>query len=420
MNKWIRENLIMIVAIIFVIAMSVYLYYTSQTEGFEDYKSQDGYKKQVKLLSDTYSDASNGKRPFAEGAKDVPESEQIFTNFYSLGCRFTGFLGPTGDSYYDPDIAVQNAVAAGCRVFILEIDYIEKCSGDKKYFPKLVVRDKQGKLMINTQSNHIQCDSSTESSIHDVCEKINFYAFASSCQNASDPVVLVLYFLQQPPGAYNSSVILDYYSNVAKMIAPLSSHFLQNELTGTYYRQKQESQLLMNKLAVYNKKVIVCSNANTSGFREKAYSANEDLDFLTNLRLSYTQTQLGITDNTAGSTFGVLETADDFMIIPTDRADTVVNDTKLKWTVCFSKDPDQSVSKETYTKITSTFGVHCVPILLHDIPNNQYMFEDNLFKRYSFIPKPKPLRFTKPPTVVPSEPNPSMDANKGFLRSPTV
>jgi hypothetical protein len=130
MNKWIRENLIVIMAIIVVIAMSVYLYYTSQTEGFEDYKSQDGYKKQVKLLSDTYSDASNGKRPFAEGAKDMPESEQIFTNFYSLGCRFTGFLGPTGDSYYDPDIAVQNAVAAGCRVFILEIDYIQNCSGE--------------------------------------------------------------------------------------------------------------------------------------------------------------------------------------------------------------------------------------------------------------------------------------------------
>jgi hypothetical protein len=176
----------------------------------------------------------------------------------------------------------------------------------------------------------------------------------------------------------------------------------------------------MNKLAVYNKKVLVFSNANTSGFREKAYPANEDLDFLTNLRLSYTQTQLGVTDNTAGSTFGILETADNFMIIPGDRAETVVNDTKLKWTVCFSKDPDQSVSKETYKKISSTFGVHCIPILLHDIPNNEYMFTEELFKRYSFIPKPKPLRFTKPPTIVPAEPNPSMNANKGFLRSPTV
>ena len=419
MNKWIGEYFIVIL-IIAVIAIAIYMWGFSLKEGFEDYKSQDSYKKQVKLLTDTYSDASNGKRPFAEGAKDVPGSEQIFTNFYSLGCRFTGFIGPTGDSYYDPDIAVQNAVASGCRVFILEIDYIQKCSGDKKYFPKLVVRDRQGKLMINTASNNPQCDSSNASSIRAVCEKINYYAFSSSCQNASDPVVLVLYFLQQPPGAYNSSVVLDYYSNVAKMIAPLSERFLQNELTGTYYRQKQEGQLLMNKLAVYNKKVLVFSNANTSGFREKAYPANEDLDFLTNLRLSYTQTQLGITDNTAGSTFGVLETADDFMIIPGDRAEIVVNDTKLKWTICFSKDPDQSVSKETYKKISSTFGVHCIPILLHDIPNNEYMFTEELFKRYSFIPKPKPLRFTKPPTIVPAEPNPSMNANKGFLRSPTV
>ena len=114
MNKWIGEYFIVIL-IIAVIAIAVYMWGFSLKEGFEDYKSQDSYKKQVKLLTDTYSDASNGKRPFIEGAKDIPESERIFTNFYSLGCRFTGFIGPTGDSYYDPDIAVQNAVAAGCR-----------------------------------------------------------------------------------------------------------------------------------------------------------------------------------------------------------------------------------------------------------------------------------------------------------------
>jgi hypothetical protein len=204
------------------------------------------------------------------------------------------------------------------------------------------------------------------------------------------------------------------------MIQPLSTRFLKNEPTGTYYRQKQEGQILMNHIHSYNNKVLVFSNANTSGFRGKQYPAKDDLDFLVNLRLSYTQTQLGITDNTSGSTFGILETADNFMIIPTDRAENIVNDTKIKWTICLSKDPDVSVTKEVYDTITGKFGVHCVPIIMYDIPNNQYMFSDKLFKKHSYIPKPKELRFVRPPVIVPAEPSKKMDANQGFLRAPTM
>ena len=407
---------ISIMALIILIA-----YLMNVKEGFESaaFKSDKEYTKQVKLLSDTYSDASNGKRPLDETLANIPESEQIFTNFYSLGCRFTGYIGPVGDTYYDPDIAVQNAVLAGCRTFVLEIDYIQDCD-TSKYFPTLVVRDKQGKLMIHPASNKPLCNSNAYSTIRDTCEKINYYAFAPSCQNATDPVTLVLYFLRQPPGGYDSTTVLTYFSNVAKMIQPLSTRFLKNEPTGTYYRQKQEGQILMNHINAYKNKVLLFSNANTSGFRGKQYPALDDLDFLVNLRLSYTQTQLGITDNTAGSTFGILETADNFMIIPTDRAENIVNDTKLKWTICLSKDPDVSVKKEVYETITQKFGVHCVPIIMYDIPNNQYMFSDKLFKKHSYIPKPKELRFVRPPVIVPAEPSKKMDANQGFLREPTI
>jgi len=404
-----------------IVTLILIAYLLNITEGFESaaFKSDKEYRKQVQLLSSTYSDASNGKRPLAETLNGIPESEQIFTNFYSLGCRFTGYIGPIGDTYYDPDIAVQNAVAAGCRTFVLEIDYIQDCESSQ-YFPTLVVRDKQGKLMVQPSSNKPKCNSNAYSTIRDTCEKINYYAFGSSCQNASDPVTLVLYFLRQPPGAYDSTTVLTYFSNVAKMIQPLSTRFLKNEPTGTYYRQKQEGQILMNHINSYNNKVLVFSNANTSGFRGKQYPANDDLDFLVNLRLSYTQTQLGITDNTSGSTFGILETAENFMIIPTDRAENIVNDTKIKWTICLSKDPDVSVTKEVYDTITGKFGVHCVPIIMYDIPNNQYMFSDKLFKKHSYIPKPKELRFVRPPVIVPAEPSKKMDANQGFLRAPTM
>ena len=413
-NRLFANTLFALALGICIVALTVATAYFYSTEGFAvapDFKSQDAYKKQVKLITDAYSPLADGKRP-------VKEKDQIFVNFHSLGCRFTGYIGPNETSYYDPDIAVQQAVAAGCRVFVLEIDYIPDCDND--YYPTLIVRDSGGFRREKDESRIPLCNSDAYSTIRETCEKINTYAFSSSSQNASDPVVLVLYFLRQPPGAFNSKPVLDYYSKVAIALRPLQDRFLKNESTGIYHRQRQEGQLLMNKIRDYNEKVLVFSNANTSGFREKPPKASEDLDYMVNLRLSYTQTKLGVTENGTGSTFGVLQTVEDFMIIPSDRSETAINATKLKWTICLASDPFATVSQENYKKITETYGVHCVPILLHDIPANQYMFGDTTFKTYSYTQKPEALRYTKPAIVVPAEPSKKIDAKGGALAMPSL
>jgi hypothetical protein len=398
---------------------------TDVQDSQSNHRLEAKYKTQVQMLSDKYNPIASARRPVTEllGQNVMPESEECFVNFYSLGCRYTGYIGPMNEGYWDPDLAVQLAVNAGCRTFVLEIDYLDECDGETtKYFPRIVVRDAQGKMRIKYNSNRPICNSPQYSNIRDVCEKINFYAFASSCQNASDPVVIVLYFLRQPPGSYKSKTVLDYYSNVAKALQPFQNRLLGNELDGgTYYRQKQEGRLLINNIKDYGGKVLIFSNANTIGFREsQIYSPNEDLDFLINLRLYYTQTKLGVTDNSGGAPFGILETAEDYMIVPPDRTDEVAESTKLRWTICFSKDPSQPVSKDTYNKITSTFGVHCVPIMLFEPSASDFMFTDQTFKTYSFMPKPEPLRYIKPPVVIPAEPNPSTDAKGGMLRAPTI
>jgi hypothetical protein len=398
---------------------------TDVQDSTSDHKLETKYKNQVKMLSDRYNPVASARRPVTDllSQNVMPESEQCLVNFYSLGSRYTGYIGPMDEGYWDPDLAVQLAVNAGCRTFVLEIDYLDECKGETiQYFPRIVVRDVQGKMRIKYNSNRPICNSPKYSNIRDVCEKINYYAYASGCQNSTDPVIIVLYFLRQPPGSYKSKTVLDYFSNVAKALSPFQNRLLNNELDGgTYYRQSQEGRLLINNIKEYSGKVLIFSNANTIGFREtQIYSPNEDLDFLTNLRLFYNQTKLGITDNTGAAPFGILETAEDFMIIPSDRTDEIAENTKLRWTICFSQDPSKSVTKDTYNKITSTFGVHCVPILLFDTAANDFMFQDNTFKTYSFIPKPEPLRYIKPPVVIPAEPNPSTDAKQGLLRSPTI
>ena len=417
-----------LLALVVFILISVLIYRRiSNIEPFQnssEYKNDSVYQNQVKLLSDTYDSMANAKRPVTDllNKNEMPIGHQCFVNFYSLGCRYTGYIGPMDEGYWDPDVAVQMAVKAGCRTFILEIDYINDCTGETlKYFPRIVVRDVQGKLRINSTSNKPKCNSPQNSNIRDVCEKINYYAFADGCQNRTDPVVIVLYFLRQPPGSIKSKTVLDYFSNVAKSLSPFKDRLLKNELEGgTYNRQSQEGRLLINNIKNYNGKVLIFSNANTTGFREaQVYSPNEDLDFLTNLRLTYTQTKLGITENGTTAPFGILETAENYMIIPSDREEETIEATKLRWTICLSQDPSKPVSEDVYNKITNTFGIHCVPTILFDT-TNKFMFTDKTFKTYSFIPKPKPLRYIKPPVVTPAEPNPSTNANHGMLRNPTV
>jgi hypothetical protein len=420
------KHALMFLGIILIIVVMYYLSRLAASyESFAnpDFKSEPEYKAQIELLSKKYSSKADSKRPVSDllPTIDMPAAQQNFVNFYALACRYPGYIGPMNEGYIDPDIGIQNAVQAGCRVFVLDIDYLDDCTeAATKYFPRLVVRDSQGKIIIKYSGNLPFCNTESSSNLAIICEKINFYAFASSCQQATDPVVIVLYFHRQPPGSYKSQTVLDYYSHVAKALSPFKDRILTNELTGgTFYRQKQESRLLINKITDYNGKVLIFSNANTTGFREnQTYSPMEDLDYLVNLRLSYTQTQLGVTSNDSGSSFGILQTVEDYTVIPPDRSDDVVEQTKLKWTICLSKDPLAPVSSKVYQDITKTFGVNCVPAILFDPMANDFLFSEPLFKTYGFQPKPEPLRYIKPPIVTPAQPNPSTDAKQGMLRSP--
>ena len=89
-----------------------------------DPKLESRYQSQVKLLSDKYNPTASARRPVADllsKSNVMPEAEQNFINFYAMGCRYTGYIGPIDEGYFDPDVAVQLAVAAGCRVFVLDL-----------------------------------------------------------------------------------------------------------------------------------------------------------------------------------------------------------------------------------------------------------------------------------------------------------
>ena len=428
-SSFLKSNYIEILfVIVFIIAIIVYLsVYKSTKSSLPSGNDISALEQSKNIL--TFSDSNKSSKRtivgnmFGAFKMNAPPS---LINFYALGCRYSGYIGPMENGYFDPDIAIQHSVNLGCRVFVLDIDYFDGQGVTTSYVPRISVQDVQGKNMVQFTDKYKLNDHVGE--IRKVCESINTYAFSSSCQNAEDPVIIVLYFQRKPPGRNNSPAVLTYYSQVAKALGPFQNRLISNEIhNGVFHRQKQEHNLLSGNIKNYSGKVLIFSNANTSGFRESdaSYESNEDLDFLVNLRLTYTQTKMGITENDTTTSYGILQSAEDYMIIPTDRQSEIVEETKKRWTICLSRNPSTPVTPEVYNKITSLYGVHCVPACLFDTDASKFLFTDALFKKFGFIPKPCPdpkssscLCYVPPPIVVAASASKSMDANGGALRMP--
>ena len=426
-----RESIFVFILVIVLIGLFIY-YRTRNTTPALPSGYNISLDAQQKLISDAYSGMSSGKRAIVNDKAQLEKMKfTCLNNFYALGCRYTGYIGPIEDGYFDPTASVQMAVNAGCRVFVLDIDYIDKQCDDGKYTPRIVVRDSKGRMMIQ-YNNQYQLNNPV-GEIRQVCEAIETYAFGAGCQNADDPVIIVLYFLRTPPGDLRSNTVLRYYSAVAKSLEVFKNRLLSNETTGgVFHRQKQESMLLKGSIKNYQSKVLIFSNAVTNGFRETklSFPSNEDLDFLVNLRLSYSQTKLGSTENDL-TTFGILQSADDFMRIPSTQKSAIIEQTRNKWTICLSSDPSLPVPKETFQYITSVYGVQCVPANLFDIQASSFLFTDDLFKVNGFKPKACEkcsdqtsddcLCMVPAVTVVAGPANKqAVDANGGQLRMPQM
>lgn len=423
------KELKLIIGLVVILLLGLFLsvWFSSRLEGFEsNFRSNSRYIKQLDSIDKYYSTVKNKTRPIEDllATKLAPPSdEQCLVNFYALSTRFTGYLGPFDDGFFDANIAVERAVKIGVRTFILEIDYSDSdtnADGTPRYFPKLVVRDGRSRNRINPESD-IKNQTVNNSTIKQVANAISKIAFSSSVDNATDPVIVVLYGLRMPPKKYQ----LEYMSNIAKCLEPLKDKRVDMLMQGKYSRQENESKLLSNKITDYSGRVLVFANMDTTEFRNppkgKAYQPMEDLDYWVNLRLVYKQKQLGCTCSPAAGAYGILDSVDGYTVIPDDRKDETIRDTTLKWTVAISDDPEKPVPESVYNIAANKFGVQCIPIQLWDT-NNKFMFDKKTFNTYSFIPKPEELRQRKAKVAVvdPKSVSTEMDANGGKLKAPSV
>jgi hypothetical protein len=423
---------LLILLIVVVTAAVIFRAFQFQVDGFSASleQSSGGYTGQLALVQKLQESRFNGRRDFNDmlQATKMPPAQQCFVNFHVLGCRYPTYLGPFKSGYFDTNNAILASLKMGCRCLILDIDYYEAAC--EIPFPRLVVRDTIGANMADKTSD-IQCQNLTQSNINDAAVSIAKYAFSNSVPNPIDPLIIVLNILRVPMGDGTSNpktIQQKYYSNIAKALAPLRANSVNILATGgNYSRQAQEGALLSNPISTYSGQVLFFCNADTSLFRSlKKIPIEEDLDFLVNLRLTYTQTKFGVTENTSsnsnGMKFALLESTESYMQIPDEKLSGIQSTTNNTWTLCLNSDPSKVTPQATFDNHMKKIGVHCIPIDLWSTGTDSYdyMFDKDHFGKWSFLPKREGLRYTIPATNIPPEPSKSIDANGGNLVGPVV
>lgn len=348
----------------------------------------------------------------------VSDRENCLINFQPLTVIHPGYLGPIKDGVYDEKVGVTTALRMGARCFVLPIDYHDRDTMPASFPPAM-----KPCLLFRDASDTIR--SLNGGSIQKVAQAIADVAWSDLTNQKNDPFILILYFMRTPKEG--TKEYLNFLSDVARELQPLIPYLLSQTPQGVYNRQARQEQLLFVNATDFEKKLLVFSNADTSGFRtanrdfKKTYLPKEDLDFWVHLRLfkQNTETNLGITTlaESGGIPRGFLETLDYFKSYPSDPASQrkAIQMTKEKFLTALGPNgtnPDVTTLKT----VLNQYGVQSVPLLITDYsPETQALLAE---WKYAWRAKPKEIRYVRPEPQTIFEQSKKVDANQGQLTVP--
>lgn len=205
----------------------------------------------------------------------VKTQEYNMANIQPMAIKQVAYIGPTSNGLFDVETGTGQALRAGFRSFVFQIDYLKKDTD----IPVLVYRGDNGTLL-----------SKNTGDIGKVAETIANLAFRPEVPKYTEPIIIYLHFLRTPkddPSADTSEYLL-FLSKVAKALSPLAPQHLNMTPLGAFRRQMQESTLLTAPFNSFNNgQVIILCNADTTPFRNHKPQMNpaEDLDYWVNMRV---------------------------------------------------------------------------------------------------------------------------------------
>lgn len=353
----------------------------------------------------------------------IPEDQRLLINTSVLGVRLAGYLGPYSYGVFQEDTATRIALQTGARCLVLEIDYLEG-SPD----PILLYRNSWGlKYSLNAGS------------IEKVAKNLAGRAFSqigdgAPSSVANNPLIVVLYFRNAPSLATEPKKYISFLASVSRQLQSLKNLLVAQTPQGDFRRQGLESQLFFFPTKLFENKVLLFTNVDTTPFRslsqygiQEQYGPEDDLDYLVHARLYGRESPSPFSNTSSPSSSqqpaAVLSTPQYWLTIPPDRLQEAVANTKKAWTLVMDPDAEtEQLTADALKQLFTTYGVQCVPISLADSPQkvDKWLATGGPFASSAWNVKPEPLRFIPPKAIPIQKPMPQMNAAGGALPSPSL
>lgn len=378
--------------------------------------------EQRTLLEAKYVGPFSGKTGINQALSVIPEDQRLLINTNVLTTRLTGYLGPFDSGVFDEDNATRIALSSGARCIVVEID--RDVNGLE---PKLIYRDAFGfKQSLNTGS------------IEKVAKSIAGRAFSPRNDGvpagvANDPLIIVLYFVSTPDAATQPKDYTRFLGKVAAQLQPLRSLTVAQTPQGDFRRQAQESQLFFTPTSVFNGRIIMLCNADTTVFRRLESTGlkgeltdRNDLDILVHARLYSKESPsgLGITTQPTSNInpAAIITTPGYWLNTPPDRLPDAQQQTKRAWCLTMEKTGNLPAAKDTESlkKLYDVYGVQSIPFTLFEKTANVNMFigTNQKFSKAAWTIKSELNRFIPPKPITILKQTPQANAGGGALVSP--
>jgi hypothetical protein len=325
----------------------------------------------------------------AAGSVAPVDSEQYsMLNIQPLAIKQIGYIGPLTDGAFDEQLGTTQALRAGFRSFVFQIDYLNK----DPETPVLVYRNDAITLVSKNTGN-----------IEKVAEAIANLAFRPEVPKYTEPIIIYLHFLRAPkddPTADTSDYML-FLSKVAKALSPLAPQHLNMTPNGAFRRQMKESTLVTVPFNTFNNgQVIILSNVDTSSFRNHKPPINpaEDLDYWVNMRvyMSTTVDDLGTLGLTVpppkdASPSAIVVSLPKLLALSTKELDAFIAETKHQFVIALPSQMNNP-SSDDLNKSLNKIGINMIPldIFSHDVEEVKTLV--GLYNNLTYRPKPLGLR----------------------------
>ena len=295
----------------------------------------------------------------ADSFQDKGTDEPSLLSLQPFAVKQAGYAK---NSVFIEEESVVNALRAGVRSFVLQIDYHEDPKKGPVGEPCLLLRSKNGTLT-----------STTVGSIQKVCQSLADHAFTDPIAGKEDPIVLFLYVKRTPYSVIeNPKEYLIFLSKIAKELTPLT----KKHLGTTYLRQGGEDDILHLPLRTFEGKFIILTNAETTLFRTAdkvgvSVDPPDDLDYWSNMQVfKRSGENLGITQVSTDKKANAyifskeeLETA----LSSTEKNDDFIKETRALFTI-YVPDNEKNPEKESIQMILTKLGINLLPLDLFSEP----------------------------------------------------